>query len=296
MMSRAVWISCLMLAALGGLASDPFAAYGVQKQKKDTKPAPPAQKADVSKMDLYDLHLEVKALLTLHALEFTPAQLQTLQRVAKELPAQKRPKQPAKGSEAFRQVLVELRQALLAEENERVDVLEEKMEKIKDNEDAIFDEEVAITEAARRRVPEVMRLLTIKQLIAYVNDQGEELTDPLERIQEAIADGRALTGEEWKEARDEASRDVGQLVAGIDAERARKVQERVAKLLDRAHALKETALRQRQAELNKEARQIIGDISAMEVLRHGLEVYLARLLSNPRLGTAIEARLKEKAN
>ncbi len=43
-------------------------------------------------------------------------------------------------------------------------------------------------------------------------------------------------------------------------------------------------------DLDKEARKVVGDVGPTDVIRHYMERALAELLSNPRLGAAVEAR------
>ena len=58
-------------------------------------------------------------------------------------------------------------------------------------------------------------------------------------------------------------------------------------------ALKDDEFKKERPELEKTARQIVGEVGPLDVLRHAVERSLADLLSNPRLAAAIDARLKK---
>ena len=57
-----------------------------------------------------------------------------------------------------------------------------------------------------------------------------------------------------------------------------------------AQELYEQILKQ-QPDLKNSARKVIGDVSALDVVRHQVELDLALLLSNPLLPKALRARL-----
>jgi hypothetical protein len=108
----------------------------------------------------------------------------------------------------------------------------------------------------------------------------------------ALTDVRPLKGTELKEKREEVSKEVAQLVAGLDADKEERVHKAVAALLAKVHGLKDGELKSQKADLEKKAKEIVGEIQPAQVLRHHLEIALAELLSNPRLAAALELRLK----
>jgi hypothetical protein len=139
----------------------------------------------------------------------------------------------------------------------------------------------------------VLKQLSARQVLAYLSSLGEEVTDPLETLYEALDEVRGLTDDEWKELRQTVGPQVGSLVAGLDAEGAQRVSDRVVQWLIRVRALSDEEFRKEQTELREEARRIIGDVGPTEVLRHFVEHGIAELLSNPLLEAALQARLKE---
>ncbi len=96
-----------------------------------------------------------------------------------------------------------------------------------------------------------------------------------------------------KQVRDEVSEEVGRLAAGLDVDKAGQISDQVVQLLIQARALQEQEFKKRQPQLEKEARQIVGEIGPVDVIRHVVEQALAEMLSNPRLTAAIDARLKK---
>ena len=69
----------------------------------------------------------------------------------------------------------------------------------------------------------------------------------------------------------------------------------MVQLLIQVRALTEDEFKAQRGEWEKAARQIIGEVSPFEVMRHQLEYALAELLSNPRLEAALELRFKTQA-
>ena len=57
--------------------------------------------------------------------------------------------------------------------------------------------------------------------------------------------------------------------------------------------LKEEDFKAQRKELEADATKLVGDLGTMDVLRRVVEHGVAELLSNPRLGAAVEARLKK---
>src|SRR5262249_12051859 len=102
-----------------------------------------------------------------------------------------------------------------------------------------------------------------------------------------------LEGEEAEDVRDAAAEQVGWLVAGPDAGRSGTVRDQVMALLDRARGLNDADFAKQRPELEKAARQLVGAVTPLDVIRNYLEWAVAQLLSNPRLPAAVDALLKK---
>ena len=241
-----------------------------------------------------DLSLEVVALQSLHQFQFKPDQLQILRKLSRETGMDAGARQAVKASEEFQRTLANLRTALADAGNaDRIQELQQKMDKLRAAEKVELDDSVEITEPALKRAPEVMKMLSARQIAGYVALYGDEFPDPLELLLEALSKVRGLKDKEWEQLRQDVSEDVGNLTAGLDSDKAGQISDQVVQLLIHARALKEDEFKKQRADLEKSAREIIGKIGALDVIRHVIERSLAELLSNPRLSMAIDARLKK---
>jgi hypothetical protein len=241
-----------------------------------------------------DLSLEVVALQSLHQFQLKPEQLQALRKLSRETAMESGARQKVKASDEFQRTLASLRTALADAGNaERIQELQQKMDKLRAAEKVELDDSVEITEASLKRAPEIMKTLSARQIAGYIALYGDEFPDPLEVLLEALAKVRGLKDKEWEQLRQDVSEDVGNLTAGLDADKAAQIGDQVVQLLIHARALKDDEFKNLQAELEKSARQIVGNVAALTVIQHVVERSLAELLSNPRLVMAIDARLKK---
>src|SRR4029077_10579914 len=85
---------------------------------------------------------------------------------------------------------------------------------------------------------------------------------------------------------------VGTVLAALDLiDPMVLLMERIVNLLERARDLKSnTDFERQREELEKEARQIVGEVDDWKVLGQGLEQGMAELLSKPRLKAATKAK------
>lgn len=239
-----------------------------------------------------DLSLEVAALQTLYALNLTPRQLEKLRKLAADTTDRQPARRIPKASPKFRKGLTELRDALIkAEEDSHIDDLVKKLDDLRSSEKPELDDGVEVTDEARERAADALRLLAPSQVASYVAGLADEISDPLDLLLNAIDRARTVEGKEWRELREGVSEEVGRLVGGVNAEQAQSVSDRVTQLLILARGPKEPEYKKQRAELEKTARQIVGNAGPFEVLRHVVEQSLAELLSNPLLPQALDARL-----
>jgi hypothetical protein len=237
--------------------------------------------------------MEVAALQAFHQFRLTSTQLETLRKLAKETTPEPSHREAAKASTAFRDTLAALRNALVENDDEDlIDQVQEELEELTQKENPELDDGVEVTDAARVRAPELVRSLTGRQLARYLASHAEEIPEPLERILEALGTVRKLDPAEWKQVRTAVSDEVARGVAGVDADKAAQVADQVVQLLIQARAMTEEEFKTERPELEKTAREIVGNLGPLDVLRHFLAQDLAELLSNPRLAAAIDARQK----
>jgi hypothetical protein len=276
---RLLFAGLVVAVALNLAAEHPCSAQ--QQGKQETEPI------------LSELSMEVNALETLHQLRLNNAQLEKLRLWAKETAQPPRQREPGKASKEFRAKLQEKRAALVNDDdNDLIDQVADQLNELREQEEPTIDDGVDVTPAARQRAPEAFKLLKANQLAGYVAQVADAVPDPLNLLRAAFTDVRQLKGSAWREKRDEIADEVSRLVVGLDVDKADRVNDRVAALLIRVHGLTNEEFARQQPDLDKAARKIVGNVSALEVLRHYVEVDLANLLSNPRLAAALEARLK----
>jgi hypothetical protein len=281
MLSRrisAVGAVFLALAVLAGAAAP----------KSDKSPTRKPSKEDVN-----DLSMEVAALQTIHQLKLDKAQIDALGKLAREITPDGQEREAAKVSDKYRKALLALRDAFTADDDDRIDGRAKALDELRSKETPEVDDGIEIVAAARTKAVEYVAHLKSRQIASYLAGVGDDdLDGPAERLSAAFEESRKKSGEEWDEARDAAAEAVGWLVAGLDADASAKVTDQAKTLLERAHLLSDADFKAQRKELDSAARKLVGDLSSMDVLRRVVEHGLAELLSNPRLGAAVEARLK----
>jgi hypothetical protein len=239
--------------------------------------------------DLRTLSHEVTALQALHDLELSKDQLQELAKIADG--AAGTPKTAKHGnaqSPAYRAALVQLQEALIKGKGDKISEARFKLDEVARRERREPEEAVEPTDLAKQMVPRVLRLLTVSQVGNFIGSL--DLVDPLQRLLEGADEINGLTGDEKNALRDDVAQEVGQLLGGFGAP-GKRVTDRIAKFLDKVAATKD--FEKKKPDLEKEARQIVGEPDALKVLQHSIEQSLAELLANPRLPAAIIALSKK---
>jgi hypothetical protein len=253
---------------------------------------PETPNREAPKKPVLDIALEVQALRTLYLLRITPEQTKKLQKIAKEIGAPDRKRAKPRTSDDYRRVLADLRDALAADNDDKVDELEERLLEATETEEPEMDDAVGVTVAARRRVPDVLRLLRPPQLASYFGSVAEDVGDPQERLVAALEQVRNDGEDDWEQTRDDLAEELGWHLGGLDSTCEKVVRKEVIALLNKSRELSAEEFKEQRADLEKEARRVGADVLPTDVLRHAVERTLAQLLSNPRLSEALQARLK----
>ena len=252
-----------------------------------------APKENAGKDDLNALSLEVAALQLVHQMALTPDQMEAFAKLAKDAAPRDTTRKPAKVSDKYRKTLQQYHDALVKGDDDRIDDLGEELEDLRDSEDPALDDQVETTDEARKLAPQALKLLGARQTANYLALYGDDLPDPVEDLLGALEKSHDPAEKDWKELRDDTAAEVGWLVAGFDKDAAGKVSDKAGALLDRARDLKDEEFKTQRPQLEKEARELAGDVSPTRVLRHILERDLAELLANPQLPAALDARLEQ---
>jgi hypothetical protein len=256
-------------------------------------PAADAPKEKPAKDDLNALSLEVAALQLVHQLGLTADQMEAIAKLAKDAVPKELTRKPAKVSDKYRKTLQQYHDALVKGDEDRIDELGEDLEDLRDSEDPDLDDQVEVTDEARKLAPQALKLLGARQTATFLALYGDDLPDPVEDLLAALDKSHDPAEKDWKQLRDDTAAEVGWLVAGFGKDAAGKVSDKAGDLLDRAHDLKDEDFKTRRPQLEKEAHDLAGDVGPTEVLRHILERDLAELLANPQLSAALDARLKQ---
>lgn len=235
------------------------------------------------------LSMEVQALETLANLKATAPQLKWIAQMAKVTKAKMETRDPAKVGSEYVSVLKNLRDALLANNEDEIEKLHEQLEKIAEKTPPDLDDGFDITDAARREVEVLYKMLSPRQLVIYADSYGDELPDPIEIIRSGLQDTQMLKGKEWDEARDDLVEDVAWLVGGLDRSKTVKLRSDVTAFLNRQHG---KAFKP--GELEPKIRQVVGTPDPVILLRNLLKHDLALLLSNPQLDKAVQGMLEKR--
>ena len=230
--------------------------------------------------DLNLVSLEVQALQAIDTLELTPKQLMPSP-MAKETKDKSRKREPAKVTPPYRQALLDLHAALVKKDEEKISELDAKLDELGTGDTQELDTEVDVTEAALKKAPELLKMLSAAQVSGYLTTLS--IPDPLEELSEALETGRVQKGKEWAETRDDVAAEVGKLIGGVTQKKIADATAQLKTLLDKAHAAKAT-------KATEEMEQLVTKTGPFIVLRNTVEHGLAEMLSNLRLGPAIEAR------
>lgn len=146
-------------------------------------------------------------------------------------------------------MLVNLRAALIAEDEDRIADLDKKLQDLQKAEDADLDDRVEISDEARKRTANFVRLhCSADQVIAYLASYGKDLPNPRTllfktmRVGPKATNGKKPTPEEWKEIRAFTIREVTWQVGGLNVAKGDQIGTRVGELLDKAYAMSEEDL------------------------------------------------------
>jgi hypothetical protein len=284
--------ACGLLLALLATAALMAGGTGRAQEKKKTKPPDKTGKTGKGFADLGDLNAEVTVLQVLNSLQATPAQLSYLAKAAPKTMQEAPPRKAVKVSPKFRKALIAMRDALVGGDEDAISEASAELDDLRSADEPEFDD-VEVTNEARTRAPLALRQFNARQVALYVGGL-DDFPDPVERLREALSESQKRKGKDWMSYRDDVAYQVGWLVAGLDTAAEQKVRDKVTKLLNSAAKLGEKEYAAKRAELNKEARAILGKLGPTDVIRHFMERLLAETLSNHRLAAAVAARQKKR--
>jgi hypothetical protein len=250
--------------------------------------------------DVNDLSMEVAALRTLYLLKAGRDQsgerssYPGVKKFGKDA-AQTRKRRPADVSKNYRKVLVDLRAAFIANQEERINDLSDQLDELTKDEEPELDDGIELTDEARKQCQKLLRFhFEATRIAGYIASYGKDFPDPYMLMSKTLRRRQKPGPEEWKLTRDFIVKEVGWQLGGLDAVQQKKVGEQVAKMLDQAYRLDDDELRKAfndpSSALRKELSAIMGQNGPTDVIKHVVEQDVAELLSNPRCLPAVEAR------
>jgi hypothetical protein len=250
--------------------------------KKKAAPAHPHNDKPVQ--DVNHLSMEVKALRVLRGLQATPAQIAEVARTGKKTGGKRAQREPAKAANSYVDALKELRNNLVANDEEKIEAAREKVEDLEEKESPDIDDTIEISDAAEIEAVRLLNLFSPQQVGAYADNLGDDFPDPVKAIADALDQSRDLKGDEWKAMRDDLADKISWLVGGLNGEKTLKIEQDVSKYLDQKHKDGGKAN-------DAEIRQLMGSPGPIVLLKNVVEHDLAELLSNSQLGVATRACL-----
>jgi hypothetical protein len=208
--------------------------------------------------------------------------------------AQTRTRTPAKATPKLASTLSDLYQALLKQDGAHIPALKDQVDELEDDDNIDLDDDVRATDAGRAKAPELLKHLKASQIAAYLAEHADEVADPVEQMMDALLEIREADAEDVDGEIEDTADEVGRLVAGLDAEKAKQISEHVTAWLKAGKPLKDDEFATRHAALQEAAERIAGEVPPMLVLTHWMENELAELLSNPQLPTVVEAVIEAR--
>lgn len=236
-----------------------------------------------------NLELQVAALTALQELDLTADQLKQLEKIAEEIEPGKAPAAPPMSND-YRSAMSALRDALVADDDEKISDAQDKVDGIRDKEKLDPDHDVDPSESARKQSAAAIGILSSSQLAGFIAIHSEDVPDPVETLVDAVVQSHDKP-DEYAAIKAEAVDQVSLLLAGFDKAAQQPIAQRAAEWIEQAHKAASSAEPDR-TELESSARQIVGSPDPFLVLHHWMEREIAGLLANPELREALAERLK----
>jgi hypothetical protein len=314
-LSKAVFAFSTSLIALAIVQP----SFAQSKSKKTTPPKPAQEKPVQNKPDqptkfvpdarakknpsVSFLSMEISALQALRQFQFDNDQLEKLIKVGSGEPGKggtvpvNRRRAAGTASKEVLEKMIAIRKVLLDGENEDdLQKMTEELQALLAKDKASIDDNIEITNAARKEAASVYRMLRVDQLASYIGKIADDIEDPIDQVMSALEQVGSLSDDEWKEQQTEIVDGIAQAVAGLDAAKAKNLTKDLLSLLTRARGIKKADLEKQMPELEEAARKIVGEIDAETVLRNRIQIDLATLLSNQSLTIACRGIMYAEAH
>ena len=188
--------------------------------------------------------------------------------------------------------LIKLGDAIMrGDPEDQIDALQDDSDEQREGDDVDLDDAVG-TATARKRAPDVLKLLTASQVAAYISDCADDISGPLEEMLDSLDELCTADSDDFVDLRDQVADDVALALAGLDVEKDAKISAEITAWLNKVRALSVDGVKMQSAELKQEAKALVGDVDPLQVVRNYLLRDMAELVANPLLPAAIAGRLK----
>lgn len=276
----------------------PGQAKPAQSKPQATPFVPNAKAGD--QVVISQMSTEINALQTLRQFQFDNDQLAKMAKLAigplgkpGTTSMYNQSRVTGKPSKEVRDKMSAIQKALLEGRAEaEVTKMTEELAAVLEKEKVSIDDNIKITDGARKEAVTVYRMLRADQLAGYIGQIAESIDDPIDQFMDSLEEIGKLNDDEWKEQQAEIADEIAQTVAGLDSAKAKKVSADLLPLLGKARGLSKADLEKKRSELEQAAQTILGDTSAESILRNRVQVDLATLLSNGRVVLACHEIIK----
>lgn len=238
------------------------------------------------------IYLEVAALSSLYDLYATPEQMKALQGIAAETASKKGLESSPHPGRPYRSGLVALRDAYVKNDDDEIGDCQERVDNLEEKMDHPPDPQVEVTDAARRRAGEALKLFTPTQIAEYISARSDDAPDPAGILVDTLGAVPGQGEKEFAALRKQTVDELSELLAGADGAKRKSLGEEIGALIDRAHGMSAEDYKSRKGELEKEAHKLADPADPTAVLSNWVRRDMADLLSNPQLSAALAARLK----
>ncbi len=283
--------SCLLAVLLCGVTIAPVSTTAAPRKGKQQQQQAPAP-ADKAAMTPVSLSLRNQALTTLWEIRATKPQLQALKKLANEC-ADDHPRIPGQVGPKLRQTMEGLHDALVeAKDEDLIAGLQDQYDRETDARNIDLDDEVKLTQPAKQHAPDVLKMLSVRQLASFITYNEDLLVDPREELEDLVRKMKTIPPDKWEAERDSVADDAGMLLAGLHDAKVKEVSDRVRQWLDKAHQLDDQAFTKKLPDLVADIPNVVGEVDSVQAIQHWARREIATLLSNSELTNAIDERLK----
>jgi hypothetical protein len=240
-----------------------------------------------------ELHLELDVLSALYDLSATPEQVKAIAGMAEKTASKKKVGDTTHPGPQYKSALVELRDAYVKKDDNAIATAQDTLDNMEEKMDNVPDPKVEITEEARRKVDEMIKLFSPGQIAEYISARSDDAPDPAGMLVAAIDDVQGEDARKFAKTRERMANEAAAALGGIDLGGDHKtVHDDVTAFLNKVHGMSDDDLKSKHGDLEREAKELGTIKDPLESISNWIQRDMVRLLSNPELPEAIAAMQK----